>query len=133
MVPTAFENPDIISANLAKEVSLDRTAGPFDTPPFSNLQVSPIGLVPKKNSGKFRTIFHLSYPKSGSSTINYHISKEDFGQYVTIDDAINGIQLNGPGCFLAKTDIESAFRSIPIHPNDYELLEMHVLEREVLL
>ena len=125
-LPTAFENPDIISANLAKEVSLGRTAGPFDTPPFSNLQVSPIGLVPKKNSGKFRTIFHLSYPKSGSSSINYHISKEDFGlQYVTIDDAISGIQLNGPGCFLAKTDIELAFRLIPIHPNDYELLGMY--------
>ena len=122
---TAFEDPDLISANLAEEVSLGRTAGPFDTPPFSNFQVLPIGLVPKKNSGKFRTIFHLSYPQSGSSSINYHISKEDFSlQYVTIDDAINGIQLNGPGCFLAKTDIESAFRLIPIHPNDYELLGM---------
>ena len=29
-LPTAFENPDVILANLAKEVSLGRTAGPFD-------------------------------------------------------------------------------------------------------
>ncbi len=101
-------------------------AGPFDTPPFENFQVSLIGLVAKKNSNKFRTIFHLSYPKSGSSSINYGISKEDFSlQYVTIDDAIKGIKRLGPGCFLAKTDIESAFRLIPIHPSDYELLGMY--------
>ena len=80
---------DVVSANLAKEVLLGHTAGPFDTPPFPNFQVSPIGLVPKKNSNKFRSIFHLSYLKSGSNSINSNISKEDFSlQYVTIDDAI---------------------------------------------
>ncbi len=68
----------------------------------------------------------MSYPKSGSSSVNYGISKEDFSlQYVTIDDAIKGIKRLGPGCCLAKTDIESAFRLIPIHPSDYELLGMY--------
>ena len=72
-LPTALANPDVVSSHLAKEVSLGRTAGPFDTPPFKNFQVSPIGLVPKKNSNKFRTIFYLSYPKSGSTSINCSI------------------------------------------------------------
>ena len=31
----------------------------------------------------------------------------------------------GQGCFLAKTDIESAFQLIPVYPDDYELLGMH--------
>ena len=124
-LPTAFSQPNIVSANLNKEVFLGRVAGPFDTPPFPNFQVSPIGLVPKKNSDKFRTIFHLSFPKSGSTSINASISKEDFSlQYVTIDNAIEGIKQFGQGWFLAKTDIESAFRLIPIHPDDYELLCM---------
>jgi hypothetical protein len=124
-LPTAFANPDIVSSNLATEVSLGRIAGPFDSPPFKNFQVSPIGLVPKKNSNKFRTIFHLSYPKSGSTSINCSIPKEDYSlQYVRIDDAIEGIKQFGAGCFLAKTDIESAFRLVPIHPDDYELLGM---------
>ena len=30
----------------------------------------------------------------------------------------------GPGCHLAKTDIKNAFRIIPIHPFDYNLLGM---------
>lgn len=124
-LPTALAHPDIISSNLAHEISLGRVAGPFNNPPFANFQVSPIGLVPKKHSAKFRTIFHLSFPKSGSTSINASISKDDFSlQYVTIDNAIEGIKRLGQGCFLAKTDIESAFRLIPVHPDDYELLGM---------
>ena len=53
-LPTALAQPDIISSNLAHEISLGRVAGPFDNPPFPNFQVSPIGLVPKKqNFGQF--------------------------------------------------------------------------------
>ena len=108
-LPTAFANPEVVTSNFATEVSLGRMAGPFYTPPFKNFQVSPIGLVPKKNSNKFRTIFHLLYPKSGSTSINCSIPKEDYSlQYVRIDDAIEGIRHFRQGCFLAKTDIESA-------------------------
>ena len=115
----------MVTNNLAHEISLGRVAGPYDNPPFSNFQISPIGLVPKKNSDKFWTIFHLSFPKTGKTSINNAISKEDFSlQYVTTDHAIEGIKRFGQGCFLAKTDIESAFRLIPIHPDDYELLGM---------
>ena len=85
-LPTALAQPDIVTSNLAKEVALGRIAGPYDSPPFPNFQVSPIGLVPKKHSSKFRTIFHLSFPKSGATSINHFISKEDHSlQYITID------------------------------------------------
>ena len=122
---SAFINPQKVTDNFQTEVSLGRTAGPFDKPPLPNLQVSPIGLVPKKHSNKFRTIFHLSYPKGGDS-INSFINKDDFSlTYVTIDKAIKHIQLLGPAMvYLAKTDIESAFRLFPVHPADWELLGM---------
>jgi len=62
---------------------------------------------------------------SGVTSINYSISKEDHSlQYITIDDAIQGILRHGRGCFLVKTDIESAFRLIPLNPSDYELFGM---------
>jgi len=44
--------------------------------------------------------------------------------YVTIDDAINRILTLGPGSLLAKIDIKSAFRLIPVHPADRHLLAM---------
>ena len=120
-----YPKPEVVSENLAKEVALGRVADPFSTPPFPNLQVSPIGLVLKKHSTKFRTIFHLSLPKSGVTSINYSISKEDHSlQYITTDNAIERILRHGRGCFLPKTDIESAFRLIPLKPFDYELFGM---------
>ena len=67
-LPTAYFNPEVVTGNLTDEVSKGRTMGPFLTPPFENFQVSPIGLVPKKHSDKFQTIFHLSFPKSGTSS-----------------------------------------------------------------
>lgn len=79
--------------------------------------------MPKKHSNKFRTIFRLSFPKPGVTSINYSISKEDHSlQYITIDNAIQGILRRGRGCFIAKT--ESAFRLIPLKPSDYELFGM---------
>lgn len=41
-------------------------------------------------------------------------------QYQNIDYAVVHIKRHGPGALLAKTDIESAFRLAPIHPNGYD-------------
>ena len=54
---SASEHPVIVSKNILKEVSLGRAAGPFSSPPFVNFQVYPIGVVPKKRSSDWRTIF----------------------------------------------------------------------------
>ena len=122
---SAIDNPNIVSTNLAKEVALCHTAGPFTNPSFTNSQVSPIGIVPKKHSDKFRTIFHLSFPKTGES-INSSIEKDNFSlQYIKIDDAIAALIQLGRGTYLAKTDIESAFRQFPVHPDDWELLGIY--------
>ncbi|CAH3020970.1 unnamed protein product, partial [Porites evermanni] len=58
-LPCANINPSIIDKNMLKEVTVGHTAGPFHIPPFSNLQVYPIGVIPKKHSSEWRTIFHL--------------------------------------------------------------------------
>ena len=51
-LPTAVAHTSIVTSNLENEISLGRVACPFDTPPFTNFQVSPIGLVPKKKKKK---------------------------------------------------------------------------------
>ena len=123
---SAAEHPDLVSKNLLKEVTLGRTASPFLRPSFPNFQVYPIGVVPKKHSTDWRTIFHLSHPKATGTSVNDHISKDTYSlQYVKIDDAINLIIQLGKGSYMAKTDICSAFRNVPVHPKDWELLGMH--------
>ena len=122
---SAGQNPHIVSTNLLKESQLGHTAGPFVSPPFPNFQVCPIGVVPKKHSTEWRTIFHLSFPKHQTTSVNSHISPTDYSlHYITIDTANSIIQNIGQGCFTSKLDIKSAFRNIPVHPSDWELLGM---------
>lgn len=66
---SARDLPEVLREKVGKEVSAGRLAGPFLVPPFSNLRVFPLGVVPKKEPGKFRLIHHLSYPKGDS--VNY--------------------------------------------------------------
>ena len=56
---------------------------------------------------------HLSAPLDHS--INDGISKEEFTlRYSTVDDAVRIIRDLGPNTLLAKMDIKSAFRTIPV-------------------
>ena len=88
------------------------------------LQCHPLGVVPKKHSSEWRTIYHLSYPDGDS--INNHIPKDPYAlQYVRVDDAIRILKSLGPGSFMAKTDLKSAFRLIPIRPDDWHLLGIY--------
>ena len=45
--------------------------------------------------------------------------------YATVEDAIGLIKSVGQNCFLAKTDVKNAFRLIPNHPADYDLLGIY--------
>lgn len=101
---------------------------PFDCPPFETLRISPLGVIPKKTPGEFRIIHHLSYPKGAS--INDSIPPEfSTVKYASVDDAISIIQRQGKGCAMAKTDVRSAFRIVPVHPSDYPLLGFQWTEK----
>lgn len=119
---SADEFPNIIDRKIRKELELGRILGPFDVPPpIHNFTVSPLGVVAKKTPGEFRTIHHLSYPEG--SSVNDFIPKEVSSvQYATIQDAIGFIKQSSHQVFMAKVDIESAFRIIPISPLDRPLL-----------
>ena len=118
---SALSNPTKVKEKLQKELFKDRIAGPFTSPPFDPMIFSPIGLVPKKEPGKFRLIHNLSFPKEDS--INSNIPKLfTFVSYENLDIIVDFVVKCGKGALLAKADIESAFRILPIHPNDYLLL-----------
>lgn len=115
------ENIAILKQKIQKELDTNRVAGPFVDPPFPNLQISPFGLVPKKVPGEFRLIHNLSFPDNKS--INDGIPREFCSvQYQNIDNAVALIKRFGKGCLLSKTDLENAFRIIPLSPADYELM-----------
>ena len=120
-VLSAEENIKISKEQIYKEIMSGRVAGPFENSPFSTLQISPLGLVPKKKPGEIRVIHHLSNPEGTS--INDGISKDLCTvQYQTIDDAIKLVKHYGKSSLLSKTDIENSFRLVPINKQNYDLL-----------
>ena len=69
---SALSNPTAMDDKLAAELAASRIEGPFASPPLPLMVFSPLGLVPKKEPGKFRIIHDLSYPKliKNPNTVN---------------------------------------------------------------
>ena len=63
------------------------------------------------------------YP-CGSSVNDYISEKTSLVRYASISEAITVIRTLRAACFMAKTDMKSAFRIIAIHPSDFPLLDM---------
>jgi hypothetical protein len=120
--PSAAVNPQIIQEKLAKESALGRIAGPFSQPPLPNFKSSPLALREKSTPGTFRLLHNLSYPYDISS-LNRNIPKTATTvKYQTLQDAINFIQASKQPAWFAKSDIADAFRIVPVHPDNYNLL-----------
>jgi hypothetical protein len=81
-------------------------------------------VIPKSHQpDKWRLIVDLSHPKGKS--VNDGIPKHLCSMsYITTDNAISRILALGRGTLLAKVDVKSAFRLIPVHPSDRHLLGM---------
>ena len=111
---SAQQHPHVVDEKLAKSWQPIDWLVPL-IPPSPNLRISPLGIVPKKTPGTYRLIHRLSYPQ-GSSVNDGIASEYSTVPYARIHDALKLIKQAGRGCFLAKTDIQNAFRIIPIRP-----------------
>ena len=127
-IPLKVGNKYDVWEKIIKEVKCKRYAGPFERIPYKNFVQSPIGLVPKAG-GKTHLIFHLSYNfKDGSlghKSINFYTPEKDCRvKYKDLDYAVQTcFNWCEPGeCYLSKTDVQSAFRLVPLSPDQYYLL-----------
>ncbi|XP_065126277.1 uncharacterized protein [Paramisgurnus dabryanus] len=120
---SALVEPETVDLLIHKEVNEKFIMGPFSAPPFSTFRVSPIGVATRKFSGKKRPIFDLSSPHSSPlPSINSLIPLEEFSlNYHDIDQAITLIKNAGRSAWMAKVDITSAFKIMPIHPDFWHL------------
>lgn len=113
---SASEHYEHVMDKVGKEISMGRIMGPFQERPISNLHISPVGVVPKTDGG-WRMIMHLSYPK-------YEIIDPEVCSvhYSSFDNVVDMISSLGKGALLGKVHVKSAFRLIPVHQSDFELL-----------
>ena len=119
----AGEHPEVVRDYIAKECSLWRLLGPFDPQALPGVHTSRFGVIPKGNSGNWRLILDLSAPEGFS--VNDGIEPGLCSlSYVSVDDAAKEILRMGRGTRLAKVDIKSAYRIVPVHSEDRALLGM---------
>ncbi|XP_067317701.1 uncharacterized protein [Anolis sagrei] len=111
----------IVRQKIGKELKEGRILGPFASPPTPQFRVSPLGIVPKKAQGEYRLIHHLSHPK-GSSVNDAIPEHQSTVHYTSFDAAVHMVRSRGYAAELAKCDIKSAFRLLPVNPADFELL-----------
>ncbi|KAJ1146364.1 hypothetical protein NDU88_012641 [Pleurodeles waltl] len=118
---SAREHPEVVQQKINKELRLGRVEGPLPLPLPQDLIISPQGVVPKRVAGQYRLIHHLSFPEGTSVNDNIPPEACSVG-YATVDDAIDMIKATGRGALLAKDEVESAFRLLPVHPDSFYLL-----------
>ena len=117
-------HPQVVSRYIATEVELHRIAriGPSSSASHLDIQISPLGVVPKKGrADQWRMIMDLSSPNGES--VNDGISKEISScQYTSVMVAAQRVLKVGKGALLAKMDIKQAYRNISVAPEDRHLL-----------
>ena len=120
---SAMELAHIVDENLGREVAAKRLLGPLTRDSLPAVHISPFGVIPKSQPGKWRTILDLSSPHGQS--VNDGIDKELCSlRYIRVNDITDKLSTIGPGTQMTKVDIESAHRLVPVHPNDRHLLGM---------
>ena len=120
---SALEHPGVIQDYLMKGCVEGHILGPFDPHLLPDVQISRFGVIPKGNSGKWRLILDLSSPEG--SSVNDGIEPDLCSlSYLSMDQVVEAIARLGRGAVLAKVDIKSAYRMVPVHPEDRPLLGM---------
>ena len=115
-------NPEIVDSYISGEIAAGRMFGPFAQQEIPGLHINRMGLIPKGHTpGKWRLITDLSYPEGAS--VNDGIQPQWCSlHYTTVESVATAAQQLGKGALLAKLDIKSAYRIVPVHPHDRQLM-----------
>ena len=73
-----------------------------------------LSAVPKPDSDEVRLIHNCSQP--AGLAVNDYVDLESF-KYRTLEDALDFLK---PGYYMAKIDLRHAYRSVHIHPSNYQ-------------
>ena len=118
---SAEVHPDVISGFLSSKWRAGRVLGLIEPKVAASEQVNRFGLVPKGHQpGKWWLIVDLSFPRG--CCVNDAIEPEVC--YTSVDEACKRVVAVGRGTVLVKFDVQGAFHTISVHPDDRRLLGM---------
>ena len=105
---------------------LDRCelTGPFNTPPFHSVHVSPLMTAPKKPDGR-RCVFDATF---GDMSLNNCTPQDTYldqpftYDFPKVEDFKRFVLSCGKGCYIWKRDLSRYYLQLPIDPLEYPLL-----------
>ena len=110
---------EFVQKKLDEEIAECKVFGPFVDPPFPLCVFHPVFLVPKLNSSdKFRLIHDFSRP-AGASVNDFIFLHDRRVVFPKLDDAVDAILDSPTPVFLAKCDVQNAFRQLPLSPTQF--------------
>ena len=116
---SALEQPQVVSKYLWDKCATGRVVGPLAVNKFrdTDLIISRFGVIPKGSNGKWQMIMDLSF--SEGSSVNYGIEADIRSlYYAKVEEATEELVKQGHNSWMAKVDIKSAYRTVPVHPQD---------------
>ena len=85
--------------------------------------ISHCGVIPKGLTGKWQMIVNLSFPEG--SSVNDGIKADICSlHYAKVEEATEELVKQGRNSWMAKVDVKSAYRIVPVHLQDWWLLGM---------
>ena len=118
---SATIHQDVIDEYLKQ---LGNILGPFPKVTAPAIHINHFVVIPKKHqAGRWRLITELSFPEG--SSINDEIDSNACSlTYITVQEVAHRAISMGKGSWLAKIDIKSAYRLVPVSPLDRMWLGM---------
>ena len=110
---SAMQRRQLVEKQIMKEINEGRYIVSSKKPTL----ISAIGAIDKPD-GSVRLITDCSQPKEAGA-LNEHATLPWTLKYQSIDDAVSAVQRHN-NAFLAKLDLKSAYRSVKIHPSNYD-------------
>lgn len=121
-VPASMENyksatDRLIAPIVEKQIRTEIEEGRYLVSESKPVIVSALGAIPKQDSNDIRLIHDCSQP-SGLA-VNDYASLDSKTKYQSIQDAVSILT---PKAFMAKVDLKSAYRSVPVHRSNWQAL-----------
>ena len=118
--------PAITQALVDEEIEKGHILRPFDIPPLDDLIYSPLNIVPKGDTDKYRLIHDLAYPYDSDQSVNSCIPQEWASvQYHYIEEVMNIAVILGRECQGSRIDILSGFHNQPMSSSMLHFLTLH--------
>ena len=117
-----------ITESIIDDIKKGFVLGPLDKQPPGHFQLACGGVYKKVPLGshkepKARPIHHASHPRKTRTSLNDGIPQHYKSvKFISFEQLVSMIQNLGEKAWLFKSDAESAYRQIPVHPEDQKFL-----------